>query len=100
MLQDIWQNKKQGTKKTFEKDIALIQQKNNSNETKTNEENASNTKGNSNNINEERGDPLNPRRQNSYNCNQYRPQNQSNRYNTKNCYHKHYPPSQRQHLRF
>ena len=43
-LQDIWKKKIEGTKNTFEKDKAFIQQKSNSNETKTNEENKYETK--------------------------------------------------------
>ena len=98
-LQEIWKKNLEGTKEAFEKGKAFIQRKSNSNETKTNEENnVSNTKENGN-INEERRDIPNPRIQNSYNHNQCRCRNRSNRYNSKN-YHKHYPPRQRQHLRF
>ena len=79
----------------------LPSRKTNSNENKTNEENnVSNMEGNSNNINEERRDTPNPSRHNSYNYNHYRSRNRSDRYNSKNYYHKHYPPRQRQHLRF
>ena len=56
--------------------------------------------GDSNNINEERRGTPNPSRRNSYNSNHYRSPNQSNRKNSKNYYHKHCPPRQRQHLRF
>ena len=100
LLQDLWKKKIEGTKKAFEKDKTLIQQKSNSNENKTNEENVSNTEGNDNDINEERRDTPNPWRHNSYNYNHYRSQSQSNRYNSKNYYHKPYPPRERKHLRF
>ena len=79
----------------------LPSQKTDSNENKTNEENnVSDMEGNSNNINEERRDTPNPSRHNSYNYNHYKARNRSDCYNSKNYYHKHYPPCQRQHLRF
>ena len=98
-LQDIWKKKIEGTKKAFEKDKAFIQRKTNSNENEINEENnVSNMERNSNIINEERRDTPNPSRHNSYNYNHYRSRDQSNHYNSKNYYRKHYPPRQRQHL--
>ena len=95
-LQDIWKKKIEGTKKAFETCKAFIQRKSNSKKTKINgENNVSNTKGNGNDLNKEKKDTPNPRRQNSYNCNQYRSRNRSNRYNSKNYYRKHYPSRQR-----
>ena len=98
-LQNIWKKKIEGTKKAFEKDKAFIQRKTNSNENEINEENnVSTMERNSNIINEERRDTPNPNRHNSYNYNHYRSRDQSNHYNSKNYYRKHYPPRQRQHL--